>query len=137
MGKASVIFIREVDEQMTGSNCCGKLEGENACLSGEHAFPGRRDVMVEMGSLYKEARERYGGSVEVDMVDPRNQIYLVARLIKDSFRYGVPVREAMRAIFSHSIPSIIINGRLAFSKEVPSPETFHEKLAALAGSGDG
>ena len=116
---------------MTGSNCCGKLEGENARLGDECAFPERRSVMERMGVLYKEARERYRGSVEVDMVDPRNQIYLVTRLIGDCFRYGVPFKEAMRAIFSHSIPSIIINGRLAFSKDLPSADVFHEKVAAV------
>ena len=129
--KASVIFIREVDEQMTGSNCCGKLEGENARLEGESAFPERRTVMEQMGELYRDARKRYDGSVDVDMVDPRNQIYLVMRLIGDSFRYGVPIKDAMKAVFSHSIPSIIINGRLAFSKELPTADVFHRKVAAI------
>jgi hypothetical protein len=127
----SVVFIREIDQQMTGSNCCGKLEGDNACQGGEFVFSERRRVMEKMGLLYRIIRERYGDEVELEVVDPRNQLYLIPRLVKDVFRYRVPFTEGLKTLFSFSIPSIVINGRLAFVKDMPAPEALKEKLESL------
>jgi hypothetical protein len=131
MSRTSVVFIREIDQQMTGSNCCGKLEGENACQGGEYVFPERREVMEKIGPLYRMIKQNYKDEVELEMVDPRNQVYLIPRLVKDIFRYRVPLSEGLKTLFSFSIPSIVINGRLAFEKEIPTPEVLREKLESL------
>jgi hypothetical protein len=131
MTRTSVVFIREIDQQMTGSNCCGKLEGENACQGGEYVFPERRQVMEKMGSLYRMIKQRYKDEVELEVVDPRNHVYLIPRLVKDIFRYRVPFSEGLKTLFSFSIPSIVINGRLAFVKEIPAPEALKEKIESL------
>jgi hypothetical protein len=76
-------------------------------------------------------REGYTEEVELEVVDPRNHIYLIPRLVRDIFRYRVPVSEGLRTLFSFSIPSIVINGKLAFVKEIPPPEALKEKIEAL------
>ncbi len=127
-----LLFIRETDQQITGSNCCGKLEGENACPRGEYLFPENRAVMESVGRLYRAVKERFSeDDVEVEMVDPRNQIYLVPRLIRDALRFRLPLSEALRTLFTFSIPSIIINGRLVYSGELPGAHALIEKIESF------
>ncbi len=128
-----VLFIRETDQQMTGSNCCGKLEGENACQKGESLFPESRSIMELTGVLYRAVRERFRNDVDVQIIDPRNHLYLVPRLVRDAFRYRVPPAEALKTIFTFSLPSIIINGRLAYSGKLPAPDTLIKRLESIKG----
>jgi len=42
--KPSIILIRETDAQLTGSGCCGKLEGDNAKFSNAFVFSETRQL---------------------------------------------------------------------------------------------
>ncbi len=72
---------------------------------------------VGVGRLLVNIRERYGASLRVDLIDPRNIISLF-----DLFRYRVNNKE----------PVWILNGSLIF-RGVPEWETLREKVDLMIG----
>ncbi len=55
---------------------------------------------------------RFGDDLDLLVVDPRNQISLIPRLVRDFWRYGVGWGDAMRTLSGISTSSIVVNGRL-------------------------
>lgn len=113
MNKASsVILVRESEQQLTGSGCCGRLEGGFVRRSnGESIFAEQRAIMEEMGPLYQGLRQRYGDGVELHVLDPRNST-LIVMLIRDFWRYRVGFREALRTLSRIPVQAVVVNGRL-------------------------
>jgi hypothetical protein len=111
--RPSVIFVREWEQQMSSSGCCGRLEGDMLVWGGERCFPERRKIMEDVGALYRAVRDRYGDAVEICVVDPRNLPSLFMTLLGDFRRYGVSLPEALRAVLGITVNSVIVNGRLA------------------------
>ncbi len=118
---ASLLLIREWEQQMSSSGCCGRLEGDLLSWSrdGQRCFPERRRVMEGAGALYREVQELYGKSVEIRIVDPRNPLSLLPLLLRDFRRYGVGVFPALRTLFGISVASVVVNGRLVSRGEWP------------------
>lgn len=110
--KPSVVLVREWEQQMSSSGCCGRLEGDLLGAGGERVFPERRAIMEAMGPLYRRLRGRFGDDLDLLVVDPRNQISLIPRLVRDFGRYGVGWREALRTLRDLSTSAVIVNGRL-------------------------
>jgi len=108
----SLILIREWEQQMSSSGCCGRLEGDLLEWGGTRCFPERRRHMEEAGSVYRAFRERLGASAEIRVVDPRNFLALLPTLIRDIRRYRVSGREAVRTIFGLGVNSVVLDGRL-------------------------
>ena len=96
--RASVIFIREWEQQMSSSGCCGRLEGDFLTRGGEPVFPERRAVMESLGPLYCDVRRRYGARAEVQVIDPRNFVGLLALLVRDFWAYRVGARDVLRTL---------------------------------------
>lgn len=96
--KPSVILVREWEQQLSGSGCCGRLEGDWLDGSGARLFAERREIMERMGPVYREIKRHYGTTVEVLVIDPRNQISLIPRLLRDFWRYRVGFREALKTL---------------------------------------
>ena len=67
--RPSVLLIREWEQQMSSSGCCGRLEGDFLAPRGERCFPERRSVMEAMGPLYRDLRSQYGDEVEINVVE--------------------------------------------------------------------
>jgi hypothetical protein len=111
---SSVILIREWEQQMSSSSCCGRLAGDllSWTTEGESCFPERRRAMEQMGRIYRSAREQYGENAEVRVVDPRNLLSLIPLLLRDFRRYRVGVRTALRTISGITVASVVVNGRL-------------------------
>ncbi len=126
--RPSILLIREWEQQMSSSGCCGRLEGDFLSLARERCFPERRDVMEAMGPLYRGLRVRYGDAVEVHVVDPRNLGTLVALLVRDVRAHRPGLMAALGTIFRLSVTSVIVNGRLVARGRWPSLE---EVSAAL------
>lgn len=61
MRKPSVICIREWEQQMSSSGCCGRLEGDFLNWNGETCFPERRQKMEEAGVPPREWLRAIGG----------------------------------------------------------------------------
>jgi hypothetical protein len=118
----SIIFVREWEQQMSSSGCCGRLEGDMLSWGAERCFEERRQIMEEVGELYRAVRKRFGDAVEIRVVDPRNFPALYPVLFADFRRYHVPFREALRALFGIKVNTVILNGRLVSKKGLPDPE---------------
>jgi len=110
--KVSVILIREAPEQVTGSGCCGKLEGDSLVLGTPDLFRESRRGQREMGVLYRALRDFFPPEqVNVVTVDPRNQLFLVPKLCYDVFHYRPGWRAGAESICQwFALPAIVING---------------------------
>jgi hypothetical protein len=85
----------------------------------ERCFEERRQIMEEVGELYRAVRKRFGDAVEIRVVNPRNFPALYPVLFGG---YHVPFREALRALFGIKVNTVILNGRLVSKKGFPDPE---------------
>lgn len=112
--KDSVIIVREQDELVTA--CCIPFDGEFVREVGKvDLFMETSQIIRTTGELYQTLKNEYGDSIDMDIVDPRNQGYLFPRLLKDIFRYRVSFRQGLRTIFALRSPAIICNGQLIMS----------------------
>lgn len=129
--KPSVIFVREWDQQLASSGCCGRVEGDFLGKSTlrEEVFSERRACMEEVGRLYRALRDRFGDDVQVQILDPRNLFSLVPILWREGRRYDVPVLERLSAIVRVSVNMVIVNGRIVARTDWPSPSELVEQVA--------
>lgn len=130
--RPSVILVREWERQMSSSGCCGRLEGDFLVSRGERCFPERRRVMEGMGPLYRRLRDRYGSSVDLHVVDPRNLVSLLPLLIRDARAHGGGVWSALRTLFGLPVTGVVVNGRLVARGRWPEPEEIEEALGEVA-----
>ena len=119
--RPSVILIRELEEQLSGSGCCGRLEGDFLVCGGEPVFPERRAIMNAMGPVYRTLRTRFGEAVEVHVVDPRNLFSLSFLLIRDFLGFRVGLVEALKTLARLPVQAVVVNGRLVARGEWPDP----------------
>jgi hypothetical protein len=118
----SVILIREWEAQTSGSGCCGRLEGDFLpCGDSQPVAAERRAVMERMGPLYRTLRERFGESIDLDVVDPRNAT-LFFMLIRDFWTFRVGLGQAIRTLARIPIQAVVVNGRLVARGEWPDAE---------------
>jgi hypothetical protein len=110
----SVLLIRESPEQVTGSGCCGKLEGDVLSLGARELFAESRRGQQTMGVFYRTLREFFpADQVQVVIVDPRNQLFLVSKLCHDVWFYRPGWRAGMQTLTQwFSLPAIVINGEV-------------------------
>lgn len=118
-----VLLIREWEGQLSSSGCCGRIEGQflQAAQGSrrERRFPEQRRNVEGAGQLYRALTERYGDEIEVRVVDPRNLVNLVPTLLRDAWRHGAGPAAAIRSLFSISVQSVVVNGRLVARGEWP------------------
>ena len=134
--KPSIILIREWEAQMSGSGCCGRLQGDVLSIGDRRVFPERRQVMEAMGPLYRAIRQQYGDRIDLLVVDPRNWVSLTVRLVRDFARSRVPVREIWRTLRGISTVTVVLNGRIVARGDWPEPETVFQSIDAQAGAVD-
>ena len=130
--RPSVLLVREWEQQMSSSGCCGRLEGDFLAPGGQRCFPERRSVMEAMGPLYREIRDRYGDQVEVNVIDPRNIGTLYLLLFRDFRAHGTSVRDALRTLFRYSGTTTIVNGRIVARGHWPSLDEVADAIASSA-----
>ena len=118
--RPSVILIREWEAQISGSGCCGRLEGDFLTRDREPAFRKRRACMEAMAPLSRTLRERFGDAIELQVVDPRNT-FLVFLLLRDFWAFRVGFVEALKTIGRLPIQAVVVNGRLVARGEWPDP----------------
>jgi hypothetical protein len=127
---ASVLRDLTVMLLVTSSDCAGSLEGIDAF--GSQKIPDYapiQKVMTQMRELYMALRHQFGDQVEIDVVDPRNEIYLIPRLFSDYRRHTTSLRTFLKTLFFGIAPGkVIINGRVRNGKELPSPETLIQEV---------
>ena len=114
----SVILIREAAEQLTGSGCCGKLEGDGITRRQSRLFADSRKQQRDMGLLHRTVKRFFPPAeglpdVHVVVVDPRNQLYLAPKLIADVIHYCPGWTAGLKTIAQgFSLPAVILNGRI-------------------------
>ncbi|MFQ5683492.1 MAG: hypothetical protein ACE5HC_09500 [Candidatus Binatia bacterium] len=125
-----IIFIRENAETLTCSDCAGTLEGIEAFGSRQVPdYAPAKSVMDRVGALYLALRKQYGDTVEIDVVDPRNEIYLIPVLLGDYRRYHPPILTFLKTLFLGISPSsVIVNGRAIHIGELPPPDVLIEEV---------
>ena len=131
--RPSVILIREWEAQLSGSGCCGRLEGDFLTRQGEPVFRERRACMEAMAPLSRTLRERFGDAIELQVVDPRNPA-LAFLLLRDFWAFRVGLFEALKTIGRLPIQAVVLNGRLISRGEWPDPlevvEILEEAISA-------
>ena len=125
----TLIFVRESEGQLTGSDCCGKLEGDWARQQGKPVFELQRKHLAAIQPLADAAGRTFGENLDILHVDPRNQIYLFPKLIREAVVRGkFSFRHLQALLMLYRLPAVILDGRLLFSGSLPEAEEF---LAAL------
>lgn len=139
----SVILIRENAEQLTGSGCCGKLDDDDPVLRGRDVFREAKKHQRDLGVLHRAIREFFPPrddreQVAVVTVDPRNQLYLIAKLFADVIRYRPGWRAALRTVLqAFSLPAVVVNGRVISRRgRPPDPVTLRETISRLLAPGN-
>lgn len=110
----SVVLVRELPQQVTGSGCCGKLIGQNARCAPGDPFAEARQVQARFGVYHRAVRAFFSPEqVSIVTVDPRNQLYLSAKLWRDVFVYRPGLRAGLRSLFQvFSPPAVVVNGQV-------------------------
>jgi hypothetical protein len=135
--KHRVILVREWDGQMSGSGCCGRLGGVCDDVGEEATYRHVRVDMEIMGSLYRALREDLDPeNVEISVVDPRNNVWLLPTLWRDGRARGLPVREILRQMRDASSQgAVVVDGLVVSHGGVPDVEEAHAKVLAELGAG--
>jgi hypothetical protein len=125
-----LILLRQNDQQMSGSSCCGRIEANDGFFSGGQSFvPGAREEMTRVGEIYRAVRAAFGDAVEVSILDPRNQLTVLPLLVRDAFRYRVPALTALRTIMSTSMLMGVFDGQVLYAGEIPTPSAVVDLIA--------
>lgn len=127
--RPSVILIREWAEQLTGSGCCGRLEGDFAGCHEGPVFRERREGMERMGLVYRGLKEQFGDAVEIQVVDPRNAALLFL-LVRDCWTFRVGFGAGLRMLFSIPKQAVVVNGHLADRTDHPDPRRIAQIVEA-------
>jgi hypothetical protein len=134
--RPSILLVREWEQQMSSSGCCGRLQGDLLLQGGDHIFVRRREIMEEMGPLYRSIRAELGDQVELRVVDPRNFPALLVILLRDARRHGLGWRGMIRTLSGLTVQTVVVNGRIFARGSWPDPETFCREVKLLASSYD-
>ncbi len=126
----SVILVREWEQQMSSSGCCGRLEGDALFWNGERCFPERRTLMEGAGTLFRAVRDVFGDTVVVRVVDPRNLPALLPMLLQEFWRHRVPLASVWRTLSGMAVTTVIVNGRLFSRGEWPSADQLCDALSS-------
>ncbi len=119
----SLLLIRENAEQLTGSGCCGKLDDDDPTLRGRDLFAEVKKHQRDLGLLHRAIREFFPPvegreQVVVEIVDPRNQLYLAPKLFRDVVRYRPGWRAGLRTVLqAFSLPAVVLNGRVLSQRD--------------------
>ena len=137
--RPSVIFVREWDQQLSSSGCCGRVEGDflGTGTVRERVFSERRECMQDVGVLYRALRDEFGEDVEIRVLDPRNLVSLVPILWGEGRRHGVPVPERLATVLRVSVNMLIVNGRIVARGGWPGPSELLDRVSDRASTAPG
>ncbi|AWN16396.1 hypothetical protein [Salinisphaera sp. LB1] len=118
-----LILVREQDAQHSGSGCCGRLGEAHTDLGGAADYAHSRAVMESVGMVYRRLRDAAPGLV-IDVVDPRNTIWLYPAVWRASRRAGRGVGASLKSLSrAGAAAAIVLDGEVLYSGALPAPET--------------
>lgn len=123
-----VLLVRQWDEQLGGSGCCGRLGGVTTDLACGDDYAHAREGMEEMGAVYRALHEQFP-DVDVTIVDSRNWAWLVPAVVRDARASGCGWMAVARQVNRATTPaSIVVDGVVVSAGQVP---TAAEAVAAV------
>lgn len=125
-----LILIRERDAQLAASGCCGVIDGDAIRwdVDGGHVFAERRRAMERAGEIYRATRDRFGATMRISVVDPRDALVLGALVLRDQVRNGIGLRDALRTLRRIGPTAIILDGVLLATAPLPSAATVARRI---------
>lgn len=119
-----VVLVREWDQQMSGSGCCGRLGSAAVDVLSDQAvdpYARTRIDMERMGAIYRALRERFDESeLELTVADPRNIVWLLPAIWRDARRRELPARSAVRQLVATTAPcTVVCDGLVLVSDASP------------------
>lgn len=132
-----VLLVREWDQQVGGSGCCGRLNSASAdalCTTAESPYAHARPDMERVGEIYRALQSRFDpAELELTVVDRRNTMWLLPAIWRDGRRRGMPVRARLRQLSRATTPSAVVCDGLVVAQDT-TPEravaAVEEDLAA-------
>jgi hypothetical protein len=120
-----VLLVREWDQQVGGSGCCGRLNGAAVgalCANADSPYARSRADMETVGRIYTALRDRFDADrVELTVVDPRNSIWLLPAIWRDGRRRGLPVTSRPRQLSRGTAPCTVVCDGLVVAQDA-TPE---------------
>lgn len=126
-----VMLVRQWDQQLGGSGCCGRLDGEALGTLGRNAedpYAHCRGDMQRVGAVYRALRERFPeDEVELVVVDPRNTAWVLPAVWRDARRRGLSVRAALRQCNAATAACALVCDGLVLTRDAEP----HQAVAAV------
>lgn len=117
-----VLLVREWDQQVGGSGCCGRLNTASVdalCENAESPYAHAREDMERVGGIYSALCERLDpAEVELTVVDPRNTVWLLPAIWLDGRRRGLPVLSRLRQLARGTAPCAVVCDGLVVARDV-------------------
>ncbi|WP_166347547.1 thioredoxin family protein [Phytoactinopolyspora limicola] len=135
-----VLLIRPWDvSDGVGAGCCSGGSAKGLCVDPQHhpVRGGTRNIertgWAQFARVYRGLRASLPADVTVEVVDPRNHLYLLPALIRGARRRGARWPAAVRAALrGPGYAAVIVDGQVVSSGRLPSPdEALHQVRAAL------
>ncbi|NED95796.1 hypothetical protein G1H11_10775 [Phytoactinopolyspora alkaliphila] len=112
-----------------GAGCCGGGSTKGLCVATGHEAPHgdprfrERAGWDAFAEMYLAVKDTVRGRADLEVVDPRNHLYLLPVLFGDARRRGVERWQALRsALRSPGYAAIIVDGRTVSSGTLRTPE---------------
>jgi len=127
-----VLLVRQWDQQVGGSGCCGRFSSgaaESLCAAADDPYAHARADMEAMGVVYRALRERYSDDlVGITVVDPRNTAWLLPTIWRDARRRGLSRAAALRQVHRGTSPRAVVCDGVVVATDPAGPE---EAVAAV------
>ncbi|GIJ35668.1 hypothetical protein [Micromonospora sediminimaris] len=139
MTRHRVLLIRPWDAPGAGAGCC--TGAADICVEGRHEDPAsarQRADQRPLGEVYQVVRAGLPAEIEVEIVDPRNTLFLLPAIVRDGRRHRRPWRALLRDLVRGTgYAAIIVDGRVVSESGLPPAEqALHIVRRAIDSSAD-
>jgi hypothetical protein len=129
MTRHQVILIRPWDmSDGVGAGCCSGGSTKGLCVDPSHHEAPTGTPFIErttwqpLAQVYLALREGLPDDVDVEIVDPRNHLYLIPVLMRSARRRGLGWWDALvAALRAPGYAAIIVDGQGVSQGDVPPP----------------
>lgn len=128
------MLVREQDAGHSGSGCCGRLGEAHSDLGGAADFGASRAIMEAMGEVYRRLRAD-APALAIDVVDPRNTLWLYPAVWRVSRRAGRSVPATLKSLVCAGASSaVVLDGEVLFYGWLPSSDIVVAAVIARLGA---
>lgn len=128
MKPVSLVFVCDHAELLAGCGSC-RVGPDVLDTREDGTFREVRRHQETMGRLLRVVHRFFAealrtGRLRVDVVDPRNQLYLVPKLIRDVWTHRPGLGAGLRTLCqAFAVPAVVLNGRIVrFPTGEPEPD---------------